>query len=109
MIDLIKWQLRCYTDLKHIYFKDLDEAKRYAEEHIQSCPQGAMPWAEDIAWHITELGYLVSAANGGFLDHALIPTRLSWDVDADYAAGRSKRFNSADEFLAHLDSLSQPQ
>lgn len=69
---MVGWVLTCYGDPVD-EFDELDEAIPAADEHIRTCPQGAMPWATVVEWHPTDLGVWVSAANGGWLQHHLCP------------------------------------
>lgn len=53
------------------------EARRFLENHIRTCPEGAMPWATDIAWHsIPGIGWNC-AAKGEWLNHAVLRSRVS--------------------------------
>lgn len=66
------WVITCYQAVVE-HHDDLDAAKVAAEQHIRTCPEGAMPWAEHIEWHLTEYDAWVSAANGEWLNHHVWP------------------------------------
>ncbi len=64
----MKYVISCYGSVvEDAIFDDADLAKEQAEEHIRTCPEGAMPWALDITWHEGERFF--SAAAGEWLDH----------------------------------------
>ena len=68
--------LRCY---KHVYATagTFHEARLFQENHIRTCPQGAMPWATSVAWHsVPGIGWN-AAANGEWLSHAILRSRAS--------------------------------
>lgn len=72
--DWTGWELTCYGNPVE-EFDTLDLAFDLGAQHIRACPQGAMPWAETVAWHSPESlePAWAASANGEWLNHTIRP------------------------------------
>lgn len=78
------YMLRCYGR-PFAGYGDWRIARPVMERHIRACPQGAMPWARRIRWHMVE-GHdrpyaraWTTAANGEWLDHVVWGLLTGWN------------------------------
>lgn len=69
------WELTCYGT-RVDEFDDIDAALKAGDAHIRACPQGAMPWADPVQWHVSDRDdrdVWAAAANGEWLNHHVRP------------------------------------